>query len=222
MKKLVLTLLIVSTAYAQDINSQVIDNPRNTLITAIARNDYGTALKALEQMPIITQAEKEEFLEIADQMIHSAIDWHTIHHKHPEIGKDSFKAVGFLLATALSAVMTAAPLSLAIYAVDNQITSGEVPPIPFTFTCTAIFAGLTTYLGYKTVCKIIDSWMKPSVRLENALRIKDAILQYEVQAPLKSAHNLKQCKALCCCPSETNFSCRCIGHMCSEEIEQVA
>lgn len=157
-------------------------NPRDTLITAIARNDYSTALKALEAMPAMTQKDKHEFLAIADQIIFTTIAWHTKHHNHMEIGKDAFQAVGYYLATVLSAAATAIPVGIiastveAKYNLDLRSRLEVLPPLKLSIPVAAILTGITTYFGYKTVQKIIDAWMKPSQRLENALRIKDAIL----------------------------------------------
>lgn len=189
MKKLLLTLLIGCYALAHETDSVVLNNPRNTLITAIARNDYGTTLKALEQMPAMTQADKEEFLEIADQMIITAIIWHTNHHWHGEIGKDSLKAAGYWIATILSGMATAISAGMVVSILNGQYDlnlrnrTEKLQALQGTSACTVLLAILTGHLGYKTVQKIIDSWMKPSVRLENALRIRDAIFHYIVITP---------------------------------------
>lgn len=159
-------------------------NPRDMLITAIAHNDYGSVLKALEALPSMTQTDKDEFLQIADQLILTTIIWHTKHHDHGEIGKDTVKAFGYYLATVLCGGATAiaggiiASTVEAHYKPDHHSRLEVLPPLMLSTAAATILAGVTTYLGYKTVQKIIDSWMKPSQRLENALRIKDAILHH--------------------------------------------
>lgn len=226
MNKILFSLLAITSVSAASNTLQTIpDNSRNTLITAIARNDYNTTLKALEQMPIISQADKEEFLQIADQMIITAIAWYTKHHNHPEIGKDWVKAASYLIATVLSGTATTLSIGIVASILDGQYDSDlrnrveKLQILKGSCACAGLLAILTGHLGYKTMQKAIDSWMKPSNRLENALRIKDAILQYEIQTSFKNAN---ECVAPCCCPSETNFNCHCIGHICNETIEQIS
>ena len=47
----------------------------------------------------------------------------------------------------------------------------------------ACLAALTGFFGYEAIQNLITAWEKPSNRLENALRIKDAIFHCEVTSP---------------------------------------
>lgn len=186
MNKILFSLAALSSFALANANDAIDTNPRNTLITAIARNDYGTTLKALDALPSMTQADKDEFLEMADQMIINAIAWYNKHHNHPELGKDIIKAVAFSMATFVSATTTALTCGIvastieAHYEREHRNRLALLPPLEVSATVATVLAGLTTYFGYKTIQKIIAAWMKPSVRLENALRIKDAIVHHEI------------------------------------------
>lgn len=178
MNKLLLLFFIAtsSVSYASDISS-----PRNTLITAIARNDYGTVTKTLETYPL-TQEDKQEFLEMADQMIINAIKWLSKHHRQPEIGIESFKAIGYGLATVTAAAFTLLSAGIVASTVEGKFNEDKhfrlerLPELQYSIGATAALTGVSWYLFYKTIQKVIAAWTKPSHRLENAMRIKDAIL----------------------------------------------
>lgn len=178
MNKLFLALLIgtCTIAHASDTS-----NSRNTIITAIARNDYGTVTKTLETY-ILSQEDKQEFLEMADQMIINAINWISKHHRQPEIGIESFKTIGYGLATLIAGAFTLLSAALvgstieAKFDEDKQSRLEMLPKLPYSIGATVALTGISGYFFYKTVQKAIAAWMKPSHRLENALRIKDAIL----------------------------------------------
>ena len=55
----------------------------------------------------MTLEEKQHYLQMADQIIDSSIEWRTKHHNHMEIGKDSVKGFGYWIATIMSAFATA-------------------------------------------------------------------------------------------------------------------
>lgn len=179
---LLVSVSTISYSAAYDTDSVDITNPRNTIITAIARSDFGTVVKTLETYPL-TQEDKQEFLDMADQIVVGAIAWRNSHHWHAEYGKESFKAIGYYLATLVSGAITAGSIGLLVSKLEayqnperHSRRLEQLPPIEVTIAASTILAGLTSYFGYKTVQKAIAAWMKPSQRLENALRIKDAIL----------------------------------------------
>lgn len=182
MKKFIALLVITFTACQAAGN----DNPRNTLITAMARNDFGTVTKALEEITDMTYAEQQEYLQMADQIIESNIKWLSKHAFYPEIGKDSLKALGYYIATLLSGAAAAISISIAASTIESHYNENRrwrlefLPKLPYTLTSSVVLAGLTSYLGYKTVQKAIDAWMKPSQRLENALRIRNAIFNHDI------------------------------------------
>lgn len=189
MNKLLLALLISGSTLCHTVKNLIDATMRNTLITAIARNDLGTVTKTLESLPIMTQKENDEFLEMADQMIIAAIEWQVSHHWHPEFGKDSCKTLGYYFATLISGVATGISGGLVYHTIQAHIKPHkynklDLPPLEYTSVCAALLAGITAYLGYKTIQKGIAAWEKPSQRLENALRIKDAILHYPLVSPL--------------------------------------
>lgn len=177
MKKLLLATLIGSSIVAGNTDSVTSDNPRNTLITAIARNDYKTTLKALGQLHDISNEEKQQYLQMADQIIISSMIWHSTHYKQPEIGRDLVASFAYFLSTVIAGAATVLDLGILIdhYEFGHPCTKEKVLAV--------FLAGLTTYLGYKTIQKLITAWGKPSNRLENALRIRDAIFHYVVTSP---------------------------------------
>lgn len=259
MKHLFLTVLIVSGVAA---NTAPTNNPRNTLITAIARSDFGTSLKALEQITDMTADEKQQYMQMADQIIFSNMMWLSSHYRQPEIGKDLIQSVGYFLGTLLSGAITAVAVGVLVEQKEANKATAKNTVLALTL------AGISGILGNKAIKKLITAWQNPSIKLENSLRIKDAIFHYNVAAVLlhnntcgtystavgSSAlgYNLydtstataadyntigyystavasdtllksnENSKAPCCCPSETNFSCRCVGHICNEEIEEIA
>lgn len=178
MNKLCAVLLI--TTYSISFSSDI-STPRNTLITAITRNDYGTVAKTLETYQL-SQDEKQELLEMSEQMIINAITWISKHHRHPEIGVDSFKAIGYCLATFTAGFFTLVSAAVvgstieATFEEDKQYRLEMLPKLPYSIAATAALTGLSGYFFCKTIQKGIAAWMKPSQRLENALRIKDSLL----------------------------------------------
>lgn len=190
MNKLILFLLVSASTFcyaaSHDTDSVDITNPRNTIITAIARSDFGTVVKTLETYPL-TQEDKQEFLDMAHQIVVGAIAWRNSHHWHAEFGKEFFKTIGYYLAALASGFATVASAGLVASSLEayhnperHSRRLEQLPPIEVTIAASTILAGLTSYFGYKTVQKVIASWMKPSQRLENALRIKDAIFHHNV------------------------------------------
>lgn len=181
MNKIIFSFITLSSFTLTHCTDATHINPRDTLITAIAHNDYGTVAKTLETY-IMTQEDKDEFLEIADQMIITAIKWLSKHHRHPEIGIESVKAAGYCLATLTAGAMLLAIIGIvgdaaeAEYAQDKGFTTERLALLYYSMSAAGGLAIMSGFFFYKTVQKAIAAWMKPSQRLENALRIKDAIL----------------------------------------------
>lgn len=297
MKKSIAFLILTTSIICHAATSE--NNPRNILVTAIARSDFGTTLKALEQITDMTDQEQYQYMQMADQIIIANTMWLATHSTHPEIGKDLFKGIGYLLGTLASAAISVGGVAVITDVIDQNSINN--PPL---FIVALASLGLTGFLGYKTIRKFIDAWQNPSIRLENALRIKDALfhcansvpaLQMNLQGGYSTAigvsgysdidsealtlkdlstdnhimpdaavgsarlsyhregcdahlcnctsglhcehcncsnaqielYNLNSpvirysdgsfsntCITPCCCPSETNFSCRCTDHTC--------
>lgn len=175
MKKLIAIFLLVTTL-GQSLHAATASNPRNTLITAMARNDFGTVTKALSQITDMSFDEKQQYVQMADQIIASAIYWNSKHAFLPEMGKNLLASLGYSLATGLSASFATVILGLAAEQ-EYYDKSAKKPAI----AATVLYA-LAGYFGYRSISELINAWMKPSNRLENALRIRDAIFHYEVSS----------------------------------------
>ncbi len=179
MNKLYAILLISVCPF---IYSSDVSTPRNTLITAITRNDYGTVAKTLETYQL-SQDEKQELLEMAEMIIAATIKWRNNHHWHPEFGKDYFKSVGYSFATYLAGVLTFLTAASDARAIKAQFDRyklfghNKLTPLHYSVGASSGLAIITGFLFYKSIQNAIGAWMKPTQRLENALRIKDALLR---------------------------------------------
>ena len=91
---------------------QQASNPRNTLITAIARNDFGTSQSIYEQITDMSFDEKQQYVQMADQIIASSIFWNSKHAFMPEIGKNLIKAAGYAITASILASLLLARVDI--------------------------------------------------------------------------------------------------------------
>lgn len=178
MNKLILFLLISGSALCHAANTPTDINPRNTLITAIARSDFGTSINALNQITDMTESEKQQYLQMADQIIFSNMMWFSTHAFRPEIGKDLLQSIGYFLGTLVSGGLTVVGIGILLDRLEFN------RPVAKNISVALVLAGITSILGYKTIQKVMASWQNPTVRLENSLRIRDAIFHYVVTTPI--------------------------------------
>lgn len=175
MNKLILFLLISGSALCHAANAPTDINPRNTLITAIARSDFGTTKNALNQITDMTESEKQQYLQMADQIIFSNIMWFSTHAFRPEIGKDLLQSIGYFLGTLVSGGLTVVGIGILLDRLEFN------RPVAKNISVALVLAGITSILGYKTIQQVIAAWQNPTVRLENSLRIRDAIFHHNTQ-----------------------------------------
>lgn len=183
MKKLFLFLLISGSTQCYTTDTAIKNDPRNTLVTAIARSDVGTTLKALSEITDMTLEEKQNYLEMANQIIVTNMLHLNPARRFPEINKELLQSLAYYLGTLFAAAVTAIGIGVLI-----EKTEDDEPLVK-----NALFAvattGVTSFLGYKTIRKFIDAWQRPQIRLENSMRIKDAISHHVnpiIQLPMNT------------------------------------
>lgn len=173
MKKLIFALLIFAAVIN---NIQAVENPRKTLVVAIAHTDLESVTKALKQIDDMTQAEQYKYLQMADQILERPL--------HSEIGIELLKAAGFGYATYLCITSTLfcymlTYCSIEDFANKNKYNSNLKSMLIFV-GASAVATGLTCLAGLKTAVHLKNAWKKPEERLETILLIKDAIAHHQV------------------------------------------
>lgn len=173
MKKLIFALL----TFVATVNcAQAIENPRKTLVVAIARIDLEGVTKALKQIDDMTQAEQHKYLRMVDQILERPL--------YSEIGIELLKAAGFGYVTYLCIAPTLFCYLLAYCSIEdfsnkNKYNSNLKSMLVFV-GASVVSTGLTCFAGLKTATYLKNAWKKPEERLEIALLIKDAIAHHQV------------------------------------------